>query len=1387
LGVRQGRVVIDGGDAGVTRVAGTVDVSGRGAGEQGGRAEVLGHDVLVDSTARIDASGAAGGGTVRIGGDWQGQGELRHADQTIVAAGAQIDASALALGGGGSVAVWSDSFTQFFGAIAARGGAQGGDGGRVETSGHAFLTVAGSVDASAPFGRNGEWLLDPFNVTIGNANTDSGVQSGTTFTANTNGTSIKASDIEGALAGGTNVTVSTGTSGTQAGNISVATNIQPAVGAGKTSTLTLSAAGSISIGNGDQIAPSSGSLNVNLYAGVSDQSNAQATAGSVASTISFGNASSEINTAGGDLTMIAQGNITIEKLTNVANLDVDNKATGTITLNQGITTTGNQTYRGAVAVGSATTLAAGAGKIDLRGTFTATSDNLTLTSTNSAADAIHFGGAVTGVAALAVNGKSTIGADITTSGNQSFSDAITLGADATLDAGAGTIALTSLDGAGHGLALSSSNAAASAIANSGAISGVSTLAVNGKSTLGGDVTTTGNQTYTGLVTLNKALETLDAGSAKVDLQAGVAGGTNALAVTTTSTAADAIKASGNLSAAGIALGAPLTLGADAVLDAGSGLLALGGAVAGASHALQLTSTNSAANAVDVQAVSGVTSFMVTGKSTLHGNVTSSGQQTYSDAVTLGTDVAFDGVGVDFQGTLDGAHAASVTAGTGAAAFGANVGAGSALTQLAVTADTISFAGTVTGAGGATALLAPFSAAQGVSIAGGVTSDATPLVIDNTMLALFTGFGSLTLGSASGSAGIGVGALSLPTATTVRSGSGNITFSTVDGAKALTVNTGGTTTFAGTVGGGTALASLTTDAPGTTHIGAAITTSGAQTFNDPVVLDASVTLAGGSVTFGSTLAGLTGGESLAVDSTGVTRFGGNVTQLATLTTDAAGSTEFGANVTTSGTQTYNDKVSLTADATLTAPTINFGGDVALASFELDLNADVVGFPVTPLFTGTGTLGLAPYSASTTIGIAGGAGTFQVPQTLLDSFTTLSALAIGRADGSGAVSVGVAGGVPMTLPTALTLRTGSAPLDVNVNVTGTTPFSIASSGGPIGLNGITVDTGAASQSYNGPVVLRANPVTLSTQTQLNGGDITLAGSVDAAVAGSNSLVIDASGVARLLGNVGSGGALGSLWSQNGAGSNELGGNVTASGFIEFDGAAHLVADATLASFTDVAFLGTLDGAHALTLSAPTTYLAASIGGTDPLTSLTVPGAVQLLGNVAASGGTLSFTGGVSGPGWLFAPDASVATRLAGSVSVGSFSATGPAVLLGNTTVSASSIAFGSTIDGAFVLGLNSPGTTTLGGAVGSTTPLAGLTTDAGGTTHLGANVSASGALGFGDAVVVDANATLAAGLAGVSFASTVDGPGALVVNTGGATTFAGAAGSITALGGLTTDAG
>jgi len=63
------------------------------------------------------------------------------------------------------VIVWSDESTRFFGSISARGGAQGGNGGFVETSGRA-LQAFGRVDTSAPNGNGGEWLLDPLDINI---------------------------------------------------------------------------------------------------------------------------------------------------------------------------------------------------------------------------------------------------------------------------------------------------------------------------------------------------------------------------------------------------------------------------------------------------------------------------------------------------------------------------------------------------------------------------------------------------------------------------------------------------------------------------------------------------------------------------------------------------------------------------------------------------------------------------------------------------------------------------------------------------------------------------------------------------------------------------------------------------------------------------------------------------------------------------------------------------------------------------------------------------------------------------------------------------------------------------------------------------------------------
>lgn len=143
-------------------VSGTLDASGT----RGGRIEVTARDVLLTEAARVDASGSTGGGTVAIGGDWQGRGALPNAQTVSVASGASIDASAIASGLGGTVSVWADGDTRFVGAIAARGGSAGGDGGNIEVSGKARLAFDGDVTASASSGSAGSVLLDPTNIVI---------------------------------------------------------------------------------------------------------------------------------------------------------------------------------------------------------------------------------------------------------------------------------------------------------------------------------------------------------------------------------------------------------------------------------------------------------------------------------------------------------------------------------------------------------------------------------------------------------------------------------------------------------------------------------------------------------------------------------------------------------------------------------------------------------------------------------------------------------------------------------------------------------------------------------------------------------------------------------------------------------------------------------------------------------------------------------------------------------------------------------------------------------------------------------------------------------------------------------------------------------------------
>jgi filamentous hemagglutinin family protein len=184
----------------------------------------------------LNANQTTGGGTIRVGGDFQGQGDLPKAQRVNVDAASQLTADATVQGDGGQVIVWSDDATQFAGQASAKGGTQGGDGGLVETSGKQTLNVDGAqVDASAAQGKAGEWLLDPTNMTI--ANGGGAVLTGGTLNPAVNST-IAPNTIATALNSGTNVTLSTigGTGGV--GDIALNNSINQTGGGTATLTLT---------------------------------------------------------------------------------------------------------------------------------------------------------------------------------------------------------------------------------------------------------------------------------------------------------------------------------------------------------------------------------------------------------------------------------------------------------------------------------------------------------------------------------------------------------------------------------------------------------------------------------------------------------------------------------------------------------------------------------------------------------------------------------------------------------------------------------------------------------------------------------------------------------------------------------------------------------------------------------------------------------------------------------------------------------------------------------------------------------------------------------------------------------------------------------------------
>ncbi|PSN12354.1 filamentous hemagglutinin, partial [filamentous cyanobacterium CCP5] len=240
------------GTEGTAIVSGGIDVLGT----TGGEVNVLGDRVAVTDAA-INASGTYGGGTVRIGGDYQGQGTVPNASQTLIDQDVQVSADALLEGNGGLVVGWANDTASIHGTLTARGGSLTGDGGLVETSSRESLNLTATVDASAPNGEAGTWLIDPTNITI---------VSGDGGAIGTN--QVGATLISNALNTGTNIDfdTSTATGGGEfdVGNITQLAGATIEKTAGGDVTLTFQAENNIVLN--DDILSNSGALNVILNA-----------------------------------------------------------------------------------------------------------------------------------------------------------------------------------------------------------------------------------------------------------------------------------------------------------------------------------------------------------------------------------------------------------------------------------------------------------------------------------------------------------------------------------------------------------------------------------------------------------------------------------------------------------------------------------------------------------------------------------------------------------------------------------------------------------------------------------------------------------------------------------------------------------------------------------------------------------------------------------------------------------------------------------------------------------------------------------------------------------------------------------------------------------------
>ena len=286
---------------------------------------------------------------------------------------------------------------------------------------------------------------------------------------------------------------------------------------------------------------------------------------------------------------------------------------------------------------------------------------------------------------------------------------------------------------------------------------------------------------------------------------------------------------------------------------------------------------------------GVNTTSVGGLVTLNGTIATTDSAIGLGAVTLGSNTILDAndnsgngdvvlgavTGTGFSLTLDG-NDVTGTSVSGVSALTLQNVTGTGSFNGAVDATSLSVGATVnnfssTGSGGTITNAVTFSNTGTLALgqAGGIQTYISGLTATAPSSVKLAG----TIGTSNtpimlGDIGTGV---NLIADTVVNAGGADITFGgTIGGGFALSANSVGSTTFEGAVGGGgQALASLSTNASGTTKInGGAITTTGNQTFNDNVALGAATqftTTSSGTITFNGSVS--TSGNTVTFNANG----------------------------------------------------------------------------------------------------------------------------------------------------------------------------------------------------------------------------------------------------------------------------------------------------------------------------------------------------------------------------------------------------------------------------------------------------------------------------------------------------------------------------------------